>query len=183
MRRLARAVRQRFALERYRIYTPAASPPPEAAPASPLTFAGFNSLHLPSDPSGEVALPEPYASFARDGDGGIVALREGEIVGWAWVKDTPYDEPLGCGHIAYGAGARVLRYFEVPPQQRGKGYGIEILREITRRLNHLGQDNVIALVADRNMASIKCFEGLDYRRKRNLVVARVGGVAMTSHLK
>lgn len=183
MRRLVRALRQRFALERYRVYTPPGSPPPDKVPAGPLKFAGLNGLNLPSDHSGELTLPSPYDSFARDGEAGIVAFHDGELVGWAWIKDTPYDEPLGCGHIAYGAGAKVLRYFEVPPHQRGKGYGVEILREITRRLNRFGRDNVIALVADKNIASIKCFESLGYHRKRNLVVARVCGVAMTSHLE
>lgn len=143
-------------------------------PAIHLTFAGVNEL-VESEDRARPRLSSRYESFVEDGDSGLLAFKDGALVGWAWTRRTPYEEPLGCGRVRYSSGLEVIRYFEVVGEARGRGIGNGILHEFTRRLTARRRRRTIALVGITNRASRACFERLGYRLTCSVAVYRILG--------
>ncbi|MGI8839014.1 MAG: GNAT family N-acetyltransferase [Pyrinomonadaceae bacterium] len=137
-----------------------------------LKFVGINALARPGDWEEPLRLAPLYEEFARSGEWGLIAAQNSEPVGWAWIKQGPYLESTGCGLVTIGEGSMVLRFFEVQPEVRGRGVGQAVLGEITYRLSTVRHDPVVALVAEGNMPSRRCFEKLGCEIEGTLKVRR-----------
>jgi RimJ/RimL family protein N-acetyltransferase len=148
-----------------------------------LEFAGINRLAQ----SGDATMPElaePYRGFAARGDDGVVALADGKTIGWAWVRHGPFREPAGVGIASFPSDVSVVQFFEVNTVDRGRGYGVEILRELTRRLIATANSNpVIALVGVDNISSEKCFTRCGYTKAGKLTTRRVLGSPVASRVR
>ena len=106
---------------------------PPTAQVGALRFFGIHRLVETGDAT-RLRLPARYEAMADAGNSGLVAERDGRVVGWVWCRPGPFEEEAGCGRIALPWGFEVIRYFEVDESVRGRGFGKTILRELTERL-------------------------------------------------
>lgn len=170
-RAVACFLRKFWQRERYIIYClPSTTIKESTSPE--LKFIAINGLMREDDSQQLMKLAPLYESFIDAGDWGVIAIQNELPVGWAWIKAGSYVDMTGCGQVAIREGLQLLRYLEVLPEARGQGIGQAILNEATWRLSAVPHGQVIALVAETNIPSRKCFERVRWNVGGTITVRR-----------
>lgn len=142
------------------------------------SFVGMNALEDSAHAHAELTLPNPYEEFRVEGDAGLIAIVDGRIAGWLWIRKGPYEELVGCGIAKIPCGTNVIRYFEVLPAMQGMGIGKSLLLEGARRFRSVSSERAIAFVGAKNTASIRAFDAAGFQRETKIAFRQILG----SHL-
>ncbi|HUR00481.1 MAG TPA: GNAT family N-acetyltransferase [Gemmatimonadaceae bacterium] len=140
-----------------------------------IAFVGLNQLRDDGDSADAIELPDLYDRFRQQGDAGLVAVMNGDVAGWMWMRKGPFLEGVGFGTAEIPSGVQVVRHVEVYHAFRSNGIGRSLLREAAKRFRTRSHDKAIAFVNSSNSASIRAFEAAGYIADGRIRFHRVFG--------
>lgn len=123
--------------------------------------------------SADLPVARYVTNWGREGDDGLVAIDEGNLVGAAWYRLFRREEP-GFGFVDESTPELTIA---VVPSRRGRGFGHELMTGLLERARRAGYER-LSLCVEQDSPAVSLYERYGFRR----VGESDGALTMTAEL-
>ena len=123
--------------------------------------------------SADLPVARYVTNWGREGDDGLVAIDEGNLVGAAWYRLFRREEP-GFGFVDESTPELTIA---VVPSRRGRGFGHELMTGLLERARRAGYER-LSLCVEKDSPAVSLYERYGFRR----VGESDGALTMTAEL-
>ena len=123
--------------------------------------------------SADLPVARYVTNWGREGDDGLVAIDEGNLVGAAWYRLFRREEP-GFGFVDESTPELTIA---VVPSRRGRGFGHELMTGLLERARRAGYER-LSLCVEKDSPAVSLYERYGFRR----VGEHDGALTMTAEL-
>ena len=109
--------------------------------------------------SADLPVARYVTNWGREGDDGLVAIDEGNLVGAAWYRLFPRDQ-AGFGFVDESTPELTIA---VVPSRRGRGFGHELMTGLLERARRAGYER-LSLCVEKDSPAVSLYEGYGFRR-------------------
>jgi ribosomal protein S18 acetylase RimI-like enzyme len=109
--------------------------------------------------SADLPVARYVTNWGREGDDGLVAIDEGNLVGAAWYRLFPRAE-AGFGFVDEETPELTIA---VVPSRRGRGFGDELLTGLLERARRAGYER-LSLSVEKTSPAVSLYERYGFRR-------------------
>ena len=109
--------------------------------------------------SADLPVARYVTNWGREGDDGLVAIDEGNLVGAAWYRLFPRAE-AGFGFVDESTPELAIA---VVPSRRGRGFGHELMTGLLERARRAGYER-LSLSVEKDSPAVSLYERYGFRR-------------------
>ena len=107
--------------------------------------------------SADLPVARYVTNWGREGDDGLVAIDEGNLVGAAWYRLFPRSE-AGFGFVDEETPELTIA---VVPSRRGRGFGHELMTGLLERARRAGYER-LSLSVEKDSPAVSLYEGYGF---------------------